>query len=568
MRVRALVVVLLAWLGAVRPAVAGGDATTAADATESGRRIGRALDLVLDASMRVATGPRTLALVVDPSASLVAAGFPDRFEAALDHHAEKLATTEFVVLRVGGKDPVVLGPTSDRAAAARAVRTALTAARNETHNVYADVRAAVQALSGRPGAREVLLVTLENGDAEDDLEGTVRALERGKVRCFVLAREAYLSDSYWHSHPRTTAPRGTTFTGGDAAFAEVPWGFVLQRGNPNEEASSGFGPFGLTRLAAATGGRVFLHDDPASSHRCTANGVCRFCAGTDDHAPAGEGYLAARTKPLAPSVAARDDVYVTAGRDPAYRVVLATWKKLADAGLVRSRPSIEGAGAAWKAARVTTGAAAPLLAAGLAFTTGATRASKALEACERIRAELEADLVKTTDDASPRARAIAEYVRLMLYVTRANLIQLGAWCQDTGPTLVGKKPRELLAPELAWRSDPDLQYSGIAWSDLPLCHGVGPVLDLSLPGGAAMHRALGDLDGVFKAYLARYGGTPFGVAARRASIALFFPGVVGKAVPLPRTPNGGSEPATTTPADRPTRDGGGGTSSGPTTSGG
>lgn len=549
-----------------RVGVGGETATTAADATESGRRIERALDLVFDASPRVASGPRTLALVVDPSAALAAAGFAERLEAALARQAKALAGTEVAVVRVGAKDPVVLAPTGDRAAVASAVREALRLARNETRNVYADVRAAAQAMAGRAGARELLLVSLENGDAEDDLEGTVKALERARVRCFVLAGEAFLSDSYWLSHPRTGAPKGTTLTGGDAAFAEVPWGWVFQRGQAHEESSSGYAPYGLTRLAAATEGRVFLHAAPGGGHKCSAYGGCRFCTGTGDHAPAGEAFLPARLKPLAPSAAARDDVVAAAGRDPAYRLVLATWKKAADAGLLRGRPSLENAGGAWRLARATSGpATSPMT--GLAFAAGAARAAKLLETLERLRAEHEADLEKLPDGCEPRWRAVAEHVRVMLHVTRVNLLEFVGWCQEAGPSMAEKKERVLEPPELPWRSGPETTFVGTSWTDLPLCHGAGVVRELYLPGGPALDRALADLDGVWKAHVARYGGTPFAIAARRASIAQFLLTVRGTVTPPPRPKDGSTtEPPPTT--DRPTRDGGGGTSSGPTTSGG
>ncbi|MBL9088972.1 MAG: hypothetical protein JNM10_17665 [Planctomycetia bacterium] len=564
----ALVAALVGVGVGVRGARAGGDpaTTTAADATESGRRIERALDLVLDASPRVASGPRTLAIVLDPSATLAAAGFAERLDAALARHEKALAATEVAVVRVGAKDPVVLPATGDRAAVSAAVRDALRLARNETRNVYADVRAAAQAMAGRAGAREVLLVSLENGDAEDDLEGTVKSLERARVRCFVLAGEAFLSDSYWLSHPRTGAPKGTTLTGGDAAFAEVPWGWLFQRGQAHEESSSGYAPYGLTRLAAATEGRVFLHAGPGGGHKCSAYGVCRFCAGTGDHAPAGEAFLPARLKPLAPSAAARDDVVAAAGRDPAYRLVLATWRKAADAGLVRSRPSIENAGGAWRLARATAGTATSPMS-GLAFAAGAARAGKALEALERIRAEHEADLEKLPDGCEPRWRAVAEHVRVMLHVTRVNLVQFVGWCQDAGPAMAEKKERVVEPPEVPWRYGPDTTFVGMSWTDLPLCHGAGPVRELYLPGGPALDRALADLDGVWKAHVARYGGTPFAVAARRASVAQFLLTVRGTVTPPPRPKDGSTtEPPPTT--DRPSRDGGGGTSSGPTTSGG
>src|SRR5437763_192552 len=87
---------------------------------------------------------------------------------------------------------------------------------------FAPARAVAQSLAGKPGSHEVLLVTLENGDVEDDLEATVTALRHAHVRTFVLAHEAFLSDSYATSHYAPAPPKGTTWSGEDGAFAEVP----------------------------------------------------------------------------------------------------------------------------------------------------------------------------------------------------------------------------------------------------------------------------------------------------------------------------------------------------------
>ena len=48
--------------------------------------------------------------------------------------------------------------------------------------------------SGKSGSREIVLVTLENGDAEDDVEATVAALGRAGVKLSVIAREAFLAN--------------------------------------------------------------------------------------------------------------------------------------------------------------------------------------------------------------------------------------------------------------------------------------------------------------------------------------------------------------------------------------
>jgi len=553
-----------------RPSARADGTTTAADATEPGRRLDRALDIVLDGAARSGGGPRTLCLVIDPSPSLGSAGFAERLDAALERNAAKLSSTEIAVLKVGEKDPVLLSATGDRAAVGASVRASLVGAKNVVRNVYADVRAAAALLGGRPGARELLLVTLGNGDVEDDLEATVATLRRAKVRTYVLATEAFLSDSYALSRLGPSAPKGSTWTAGDGAFAEIPWGWLFQMSSGNEAAASGFASYGLTRLCAGTEGRLFLlAGDAAAAHACMTYGVCPLCA--DDHVVTGEAYQTARLRALAPLVETREAVYAAAARDPFWRAVHAAWSDASEAGLVRSRPSLELVGGGAKPERRTSGVWAPLTGNGLAFPSMAGRAGKALVACDRIRTAFEAELGKIkADEGSARWRAVAEYVRLMLHVTRVNLVQYVAWCQEVGPVVAGKKPAEpvLAPPEAPWFSDAT-RVVGVSYSNWSLCHGVRPFSELHLPGGAALREALADLDAVYTAFLGRYAGTPFAVAAHRASIAHFVLTVQGKSY-LPPKKGGGStaEDSTTTPGERPPRDSGGGTASGPTTGGG
>ena len=98
MRVLALSLALC-FLGSGRIVRAEDSTTTAADTTETGRRLDHALDVVLDGSNRAATGPRTLCIVVDATPSLTTAGFAEHFDAALERNAAKLATTEIQELR-------------------------------------------------------------------------------------------------------------------------------------------------------------------------------------------------------------------------------------------------------------------------------------------------------------------------------------------------------------------------------------------------------------------------------------------------------------------------------------
>lgn len=556
------------FLGSGRIVRAEDSTTTAADTTETGRRLDHALDVVLDGSNRAATGPRTLCIVVDATPSLTTAGFAEHFDAALERNAAKLATTEIAVLKVGEKEPVIQAPTADRAAVGKSVRATLVGAKNRVRNVYADVRAAATLLGGRSGTRELLLVTLENGDVEDDVEATVTALRHAKTRAYVLTTQAFLSDTYAASHVAKGAPKGSTWAGGDGAFAEIPWGWLFQMSNGNEAAASGFAAYGLTRLCAGAEGRVFLvTDDSSSTHACMTMGTCAFCSG--DHVVAGETYQPVRLRSIAPLVEPREAVYAAAAHDPCWRAVQAAWKDASEAGLVRSRPSLDATG---KPDRRTTGAWVPLVGNGLAFSSMAGRAGKALEACEHVRTSLEAALAAIQpSEGSARWRAIAEYVRLMLHVTRVNLVQYIGWCQEVGPVVAGKKPAEpeMVAPEAPYFTESQ-RMVGVSYTDWSLCHGVRPFTELHLPGGAALKDALKDLEGVYAAFMARYTGTPFAVAAHRTSIAHFLPTIQGKTLPPPLKKTAGStgEESSNTPADRPSREGGGTSGGGATTSGG
>jgi hypothetical protein len=79
-------------------------------------------------------------------------------------------------------------------------------------------------LAQRPGARSILLLTLENGDAEDDLDGTAARLEQVHVQVHIVASEAYVADSYWAERGWEKSPRGTKLTGGDSGMIDLPWG--------------------------------------------------------------------------------------------------------------------------------------------------------------------------------------------------------------------------------------------------------------------------------------------------------------------------------------------------------
>ncbi len=306
-------------------------------------------------------------------------------------------------------------------------------------DVYAEIRRVLPAVRKGKGSKEIVLVTLENGDAETELEKTVTQLERGHVRLSVITREAFLSDAVWAVDP-PKAPRGTDFTGAENAFIELPWGFRFQWGIANNGVLSGFAMYGPTRLAAATGGKVYLYYPPSGyPHHCRPHrqSSCLFCE--EDHTPEDEVYQSQRLRAVAPPTTARSALIREAASDPFYRAVLFAWEQASRGGLVYSRPSLERMGGSVQIDPYPYRGWTPL-GSTISFTSEAARARKLIRECEEILATLDTDLQDACrEGGSERYRAVADTTRLSFLVTRMNLLLYVAWCEDVGPTLVRKR---------------------------------------------------------------------------------------------------------------------------------
>ncbi len=558
---RVLAAVLCLWV--VPAAVQAEPPSSAADATERGRD----LDRILDAALLPAAGDedaaRAVLVLLDPTESLRQASFAAAFEQALARHAGRLGKTVLAVARTGAEPSAPFRPAAQAAALAEAARAVEGKPSQEIQNLYADARRAAGALGREAGRREMILVSLENGDAVDDVEITASALRRAGIRLSIVARESFLSDTFWLTRG-TKPPRDLEFYAGDAAFIEVPWGFLFQQSDATQVVPSGFPVYGLSRLAAATGGKVYLFYPPsATGHVCSPFGGCLFCTG--DHIPADESYESHRLRALAPLAVPEGEALAAAGRDPYFRAVLRAWGRAADEGLVRSRPSVRGAGGALRAERRPVGSAAAF-GGNLSWSSQAGKAEDLARIAETIAKDLETEIGAVTGGGLDRYRAVADYTRLMLRVTRVNLLLFAGFCREAGPALAAGECGP--PPELPWYQGSE-EFVGIGYSSLSLCHGVRPFLAARLPGGEAVRREIAALAPLADEYLARYAHSPFGAALRRAGFARFTFTVRGTYVPPPdrRTPGSKSD-ETPTETERPARGGGSGGGGGATTEGG
>ncbi len=530
---------------------------TAASVTARGARtMQRALDSVLGGQGSGAPEERTLFLLIDATPSLRQAGFSDNLEQALSRNAKRLQKTRIGVGLVGFKGTVTLQPTDDAKAIVKEVRRLMTSPSKDFQNVYADIRAVAAALAQAPGARELALVSLDNGDAEDNLEATVAALKKTRTTFKAIASEAYLADSYWASRTYTKAPRKCTLTGGDSAFIDLPWGWIFQIATANEIAPSGFAVYGLSRLAGATNGRVHLYSPPVSqAHRCAVYGTCLFCSG--DHSPSSEIYWAGRIAQYAPSVRSRPKVLRDLVGDPYLRASLRAWRSAQKAGLLRSNPSVKPAGNALKLERPRPRYRLSLRS-GLAFQSNARRADGAARECGRILRILQKDLRSLGNQkGNPRQKAMARLTAVMLQLAKVNLVTYAGWCRDVAPVLLAQVGTELEPPERPWVTDTK-KPSSISYTNLCLCHGVRPFYEVDLPGGAALNKELGALESMVNQFEALYGHTPLAVALHKQGIARFrftYPGIAGKRPRVRPKSSNENDPKTERGRARPQRTG-------------
>lgn len=500
-------------------------ARTSAQTTESAGRytssaagMGEALDAILLGRRTEGEKAGALFFLVDPTTTLKESGFAREMAAALERAVATMADRQIAVAAVGAPRAVkVFGPDDHGALVAR-LDELLASPVDEIKNVYKDLRAAAGLLAETSGERELVLVSLDNGDAEDDLEGTVEQLRKLKVRFSCVASEAYLSDSYWASHRNEIPSSKWEIYGGDGAFIELPWGWLFQMTVANEVAPSGTAVYPLSRLAAATEGRVHLYAPPSGTHQCQVYGTCLFCSG--DHMPRNEIYWRSKVTDFGPSTASRDEVMAAAAADPAFRAMLRAWEKAYAKGLLRGSPSVAISGNGLAAQRLRNGKDSGLFSGGGIPKKRRTALQLAVD-CEAIRAELEEALAGIDQLSSlPRYRAMATFTLVMLRVTKANLLSYAGWCEEIAPAQAAKSAPELLLPEID-TPNRGRRATGIGFSNFCLCHGVAPFRKVELPGGPAFRAEMDLLAQEVESFETRFAHTPYIAALHRSGIADF-----------------------------------------------
>lgn len=234
----------------------------------------------------------------------------------------------FAVVRFGQKSEVVLKPTKSAGDAARAIQT-LGLKPEDTYKDYcAAVRFCAEQFKEGLEKKHIILFTLQNNDIESaddmqsDLEPTLALLKENQITLHAISGGSILSDPNGHR----IGPNGSWYAGdsGDRELVKPHSHFqstMVQHYGYNTCVPSGWGYYGLSRLAAYTEGKYYLFAPPMEfTSYCAAHG-CQPC--DKDHLK-GMGCLTAYAKlsaALAPLLTSRADVLERSKADPVYRLL-------------------------------------------------------------------------------------------------------------------------------------------------------------------------------------------------------------------------------------------------------
>lgn len=546
--------------------------------TEPGRGLLRPLQDFLGLPTGASpTTARTLVLVLDPSEALAEAGFVAEFGKALRGAAAELRAAK-VGLFVAGQGMVVK-PTANLATVEKAVAVALTKPRDVPHNLMAAVREAAKDMGGSRGARHLLVVSLDNTETEDDVEGTGKQLAARGVTLSVVAPDACYADCHWApgGAPRlmnvarqARAESPAILVGGDAPIIDLPHGFLFQMYDGCVVTPAGYAPWAWNRLVQVAGGRSRAYIFAGKSnwtHHCILFGECLDCGryyhwdpteppmGRPGHPDHTEDYRIGRLQQMAPLLGSRIEAARILGRDPIVRATQVAWRAACAGGVMFGSPSL----------RLTRDGAVPENEA----VDGPPRDSQLLgeeavrhpddhlakaRAIAAQAAAIEAELDRALAAASPgpgiRQLANARYLQIMLLLTRVALI-------DYEYFVVHKMPDVLVA-------DGRRKGASLEVGEQSICHGLG----IHLRRMAQDHPArpvMARLAGLLDQFERDFGGSPVSFALRRMSLPKFEIWYPGEPVEVdgdrPRFPGSEPRPPVT---GRPT----GSAPTGPTTGGG
>jgi hypothetical protein len=477
-------------------------------------------DIVQEIAKDVETSDRAIVVwLVDHTTATKTARILDTLGQQIPK-AFKKPRISHAIVAMGEQPQLVQKPTDDLARFATSLSQLANAnPDNSVKSCLGNIREAAKvSLSVSSVAKKyVVLLTQENGDSEDDVEATLKALKDAKIVLLPVVPESVYSDPYWAGALTGTGSYYVDIEkfkklpfqlkGPESAFLEFPFGWPFTRIDPTYTVPSGFAPYALDRLATYTGGRSFLYSGEKTPFGFCRRYGCPLCGG--QHQACGAPLDEIKLKMTAPDIGSRAEYAARHGRDRLYAAVLNAWDRLHRDGILRGLPPLK-AGSGGLSENKPAGPPS--------YRDPRQDTLKNAETVEKIAAELLEASRKLEKESTLRTVATADAFAVHLLLLGQSYRQFSAYFDELSkpgkPQGVDGVGGSALEPA---NGEKIISYHFIQYY---LCHGGARLKEVSFLGDpTSLHAAFDVADRIIE----KHKGTPWEMLIRRASLAVFTP---------------------------------------------
>ncbi|MBI4833969.1 MAG: VWA domain-containing protein [Planctomycetes bacterium] len=290
-----------------------------------------------------------IAWLVDNTSYMKTSKCPDLLSAAIAKSFDKCKGYQMSVIKYAKKAVMVCDPTDNIKNVASGINSVFQSVDDGYKDSCAAIRESVELLKKYPNNKKHLVIfTVQNNDLESNLEDTLVLLNENKIKLLVIGGGTILCDP--NKDPYGEVPEGSKVYRADSA--EIELSFInphlewwYPKGNDKKLSSgdeyylhnypyyntyvfSGYGVYGLSRLAAYSGGKYYMFSPPGSGAPgatfCEMH-YCKFCDSKNKKNHSGDnGCVAPFDKFLpvfAPLLISREDFNYKYSRDPVYSLL-------------------------------------------------------------------------------------------------------------------------------------------------------------------------------------------------------------------------------------------------------
>lgn len=230
--------------------------------------------------------PSLIIWLVDNSSFLKKSKCPGILSSAINNSFSKIQGFKTSVVSFAKKSKVLCDSTDNLKDAVKGIESVFNSTDNNPKDPLEAIRLCVNTFKTYPHKKYLILFTIHNNDLESDLEETLSLLKENKTTLIVISGGAILSDPndevYGKNQPDSKVSRiDSAELELDFKNPHLDWWYpkgISEKGGTsgdhyylhkypyyNSAVLSGYGVYGLSRLAAYSGGKYYIYYPPTNS---------------------------------------------------------------------------------------------------------------------------------------------------------------------------------------------------------------------------------------------------------------------------------------------------------------